>query len=96
MKYILLALLLSTQASANCFNFGNCLNNQFITDQAPRIYDSNGNYRGRLSGNKFYPESISNEFGRYGSKFSPDSLNNPFGAGSQLQQFQPLYIQPAR
>src|SRR5258706_8666180 len=55
--------------------------NPFATE-APRLYDSNGNYRGRLSANRYDPDSISNPFGRYGSKFSPDSINNHYGAGN--------------
>lgn len=55
--------------------------NPFATN-APKLYDSQGNYRGRLSTNPFDPESVSNPFGRYGSPFSPDSIKNPFGAGS--------------
>ncbi|MEM4412908.1 MAG: hypothetical protein QXD59_01380 [Candidatus Caldarchaeum sp.] len=58
--------------------------NPFAT-QAPRLYDREGNYRGRLSANPFDPDSISNPFGRYGSPFSPDSLNNPFGAGNPFR-----------
>jgi hypothetical protein len=55
--------------------------NPFATD-APRLYDQQGNYRGKLSANPYAPDSTSNQFGRYGSPFSPDSLNNPYGAGS--------------
>jgi hypothetical protein len=56
-------------------------NNSYATD-APKLYDSEGNYRGRLSSNPYDPDSISNPFGRYGSRFSPDSVNNPYGAGN--------------
>ncbi len=52
--------------------------NPFATE-APRLYDSNGKYRGRLSANRYDPDSISNPFGRYGSRFSPDSINNHCG-----------------
>src|SRR5262245_43456319 len=44
---------------------------------APRLYDQDGNYRGKLSTNPLDPESVSNPLGRYGSQLSPDSLNNP-------------------
>ena len=37
---------------------------------------------GKLSSNKYDPESVSNPYGKYGSKYSPDSINNPYGAGS--------------
>ena len=55
--------------------------NPYATD-APRLYDSNGNYRGKLSANPYDPDSTSNPYGRYGSKYSPDSINNEYGAGS--------------
>jgi len=58
------------------------VNNPFAT-RAAKLYDSEGNYRGRLSSNRFDPDSVSNPFGRYGSRFSVDSINNPFGAGSR-------------
>lgn len=45
----------------------------------PKIYSQDGKYLGTLSNNKFDPDSVSNQFGRYGSKFSPDSINNKFG-----------------
>ena len=35
-------------------------------------------YLGRLSTNKFAPDSTSNKFGVYGSPYSPKSINNPF------------------
>jgi hypothetical protein len=52
------------------------------TTNAPKIYDKQGNYRGRLSKNPYDPESVSNPYGRYGSPYSPDSINNPYGAGN--------------
>lgn len=55
--------------------------NPFATD-APRLYDQQGNYRGKLSANPFDPDSTSNRFGCYGSPFSPHSANNTNGAGS--------------
>jgi hypothetical protein len=62
--------------------------NPFATD-APRLYDQDGNYRGRLSANPFDPDSTSNAFGRYGSPFSPESMNNPFGAGNPFRPDSP-------
>lgn len=56
---------------------------------APKLYDSNGNYRGKLSSNKYDPDSISNPYGRYGSKYSPDSINNPYGAGNKYSADSP-------
>lgn len=55
--------------------------NPYATD-APQLYDSDGNYRGRLSSNPYDPDSVSNPYGRYGSPYSPDSINNRFGAGN--------------
>lgn len=55
--------------------------NPFATD-APRLYDQQGHYRGKLSANPYDPDSTSNPYGRYGNPSSPDSLKNPFGAGN--------------
>lgn len=63
-------------------------NNPNATD-APRLYDSQGNYRGKLSTNRYDPESISNPFGRFGSQFSPESVNNEFGAGNRFNPESP-------
>ena len=68
--------------------------NPFATD-APRIYDQDGNYRGRLSANPYHPDSTSNPFGRYGNPYSPDSINNPYGAGNPYNP-NPLYVFPSR
>jgi len=67
--------------------------NPYATD-APKLYDSKGNYRGKLSTNPYDPDSVSNPFGRYGSKFSPDSINNPFGAGNPYS-YNPIYVVPS-
>ncbi|HPF48026.1 MAG TPA: hypothetical protein PK690_14245, partial [Emcibacteraceae bacterium] len=56
-------------------------NNPYATN-APKLYDQQGNYRGRLSSNPFDPDSTSNPYGRYGNPYSPDSINNPYGAGN--------------
>jgi hypothetical protein len=55
--------------------------NPYATN-APKLFDRQGNDRGRLSANPYDPESTSNPYGRYGSPHSPDSVNNPHGAGS--------------
>jgi hypothetical protein len=62
--------------------------NPYATE-TPRLYDSQGNYRGKLSANPYDPDSISNPHGRYGSPHSPDSLNNPHGAGSPYRHDSP-------
>src|SRR5215217_8767667 len=38
--------------------------NPFATD-SPRLYDQDGNYRGKLSANPYDPDSTANQFGRY-------------------------------
>jgi len=51
-----------------------------ITNASPIIVDPNtGKYLGNLNDNEFDPNSVANEFGRYGNEFSPDSINNDFG-----------------
>lgn len=67
--------------------------NPYATD-APKLYDSDGNYRGKLSTNRYDPDSVSNPYGRYGSRFSPDSINNPFGAGNPYSG-KPIYVVPS-
>jgi len=62
--------------------------NPFATD-APRLYDQEGNYRGKLSTNPYDPDSTSNPYGRYGNPYSPDSINNPFGAGNPYSPSSP-------
>jgi hypothetical protein len=62
--------------------------NPYATD-APKLYDSQGNYRGKLSANKYDPDSVSNPYGRYGSKYSSESINNPYGAGSRYNSESP-------
>lgn len=63
-------------------------NNPYATD-APRLYDQQGNYRGKLSANPYDPDSVSNPFGRYGNPYSSDSLNNQFGAGNPYRYDSP-------
>jgi hypothetical protein len=68
--------------------------NPYATD-APKLYDSQGNYRGRLSTNRYDPESTSNPYGRYGSKYSSESINNPYGAGNPYSS-DPIYVVPSQ
>jgi hypothetical protein len=79
---------------ANKFSqYGNRFSNKSFTNpyatNAPKLYDSHGNYRGRLSANRYDPDSISNPYGKYGNRFSPDSINNPFGAGNPFNPSSP-------
>ena len=60
---------------------------------APKLYDSQGNYRGKLSTNPYDPDSTTNPYGRYGSKYSPDSINNPYGAGNPYSN-EHIYVAP--
>jgi hypothetical protein len=43
------------------------------------LVSPDGTYLGNLNENQFDPNSVSNQFGRYGNQFSPDSINNQFG-----------------
>ncbi len=54
------------------------ITNQYTTD-APKIYAEDGTYLGKLSANKYDPESISNPYGPYGSKYG-NNLMNPHSA----------------
>lgn len=67
--------------------------NPYATN-APRIYDSQGNYRGRLSVNKYDPDSVSNPYGRFGNPYLPQSIKNPYGAGNSYGS-HPLVIAPS-
>lgn len=68
--------------------------NPYATD-APKLYDGDGNYRGRLSANPYDPDSVSNPYGRYGNPYSPESINNPYGAGNPYNP-EPVYVVPSR
>ena len=64
--------------------------NEYGSDiNSPKLYDSDGNYRGNLNNNQFDPNSIANPYGRYGSQYSAESINNPYGAGSQYNSDSP-------
>lgn len=67
-------------------------NNPYATD-APKLYDKNGNYRGRLSNNPYAADSTSNPYGRYGNPNSADSINNPYGAGNPNNE---IFIEPPK
>ncbi len=42
--------------------------NPYATN-APKIYDQNGEYHGRLSANPYDPDSVANPYGRYGNPY---------------------------
>jgi|GEM_PF-781034 len=64
------------------------VSNPYATE-APKLYDDDGNYRGRLSSNPYDAESVSNPYGKYGSQYSADSINNPYGAGNPYRADSP-------
>ena len=68
--------------------------NPFATEP-PKIYDRQGNYRGRLSTNPFHPDSISNPFGRYGNPYSYENLIRRYGVGIPYST-EEYYIVPIR
>ena len=68
--------------------------NPHATD-TPKLYDSDGNYRGKLSSNPYDSDSTSNPYGKYGSPYSPDSINNPYGVGSPYSN-KPIYVVPQK
>ena len=62
------------------FRIKQSMRNKYTSD-GPELYDSDNNYRGRMNGNRYDSDSISNPYGRYGSRYSSDSINNPYGSG---------------
>jgi len=63
------------------YNYRYRRSNPYV-DHAPRIYDYRGRYRGKLSNNRYDPDSISNPIGRFGNKYSTDSVNNPYNTNN--------------
>jgi hypothetical protein len=51
--------------------------NPYATD-APDIVAEDGTYLGKLSDNRYDPDSVANPYGRYGSPYSSTSINNPY------------------
>lgn len=49
---------------------------------SPRVYSPNGEYLGNLNGNRFDPNSVSNEYGA-GSRFKSNGVNNQFSPNYQ-------------
>jgi len=68
--------------------------NPYATD-APKLFDRDGNYRGKLSANPYDTDSTSNPYGRFGSPYSADSINNPYGAGNPYSGTQ-IFVVPSR
>ena len=68
--------------------YGNPFSNKSVTNpyatDAPKLFDQEGNYRGKLSSNEYEPDSVTSPYGQYGNPYSPDSLNTPFGAGNRF------------
>lgn len=63
--------------------------------EAPKLYDQNGNYRGRLSNNPYDADSVNNPYGQYGSLYSSKSINDPYGAGSPNSNTK-IYVMPVK
>lgn len=63
--------------------FGPVASNPFATD-ALRLYDQQGNYRGKLCANPYNPDSTSNPYGA-GNPYSPSSPTNPYGRGLRIK-----------
>ena len=76
MKHIIIAMMLSISAAH--------------ADPPHLVDGETGKYLGNLSSNPHDPDSVNNEFGRYGSEHSPDSINNEFGQyGSEFSNDSP-------
>ena len=76
-------------AFGNEYSPSSARNRYAIGDDSPKLYDSQGNFRGNLNNNPYDPDSIANPYGRYGSQYSAESINNPYGAGSQYLSDSP-------
>lgn len=61
----------------------------FEAISAPRLYDPEGNDRGRLSVKPYEREKVSNPYGRCGSPYSPDSFNNRFASRNPYSRGSP-------
>jgi hypothetical protein len=78
-KSIIMVLALAVMADAEAWDNGYQNTNPYQGNQSPQLYSADGHYLGNVNTNQFDPNSINNQFGRYGSQFSPDSVNNQFG-----------------
>ena len=54
-----------------------------------RLYDQEGNCRGKLSANPYDPDFTSNHFGQYGSPFFGEFIYTPYGAGNSFRHDSP-------
>lgn len=59
---------------ANTFNY------PYGNSSSPQLFNSQGQFRGKLNANPYDANSVANPFGQHGSRLSPYSINNPFGA----------------
>ena len=92
---ILLTTILSISAVADGYE-GQYSSNPYATPKAQiqpgrtyQLRESKGTYRGQIGGSEYHPDSINNEYGRYGSQYSPDSIRNEYGAGSRYRSESP-------
>src|SRR5258707_10010211 len=57
-----------------------------------QLYDSQGRYRGNLSGNPYDQNRVPNPYGQHGSPYSPyrpDNPNNPYGGQICVDRLSP-------
>ena len=57
--------------------------------QTYNLYNSQGDYRGKIGASRYDSDSVTNPYGRYGSKYSSDSINNKYGIGSPYHPDSP-------
>jgi GR25 family glycosyltransferase involved in LPS biosynthesis len=69
------------------------VNNPYATN-APKLYGSDGTYLGKMSANKYDPDSTSNPYGKYGSPYSSTSVNNPYSTYGSPYSSSPVYVVP--
>lgn len=74
----------SSNSLNNPYGAGNPYNNKPV-----KLYDGNGNYRGKITNNPYDSDSIDNPYGKYGNPYSSDSIRNPYGAGNPYRNDSP-------
>ncbi len=74
--------------ASNNFRINQAMGSKY-TSGGPKLYNSDGEFRGNLNGNRFDPDSVSNPYGRYGRRYSSESINNSYGAGSEFKSDSP-------
>ena len=90
MKILAIILILAAPVFAGDIQPVNPFNLPWDQD-APKIYDSDGNFKGNLSPDPYDPDSINNPHGVYGSPYQPDSVN--FGNHPQKESWGERVVQ---